>query len=111
MLPDMSDTVECFAVNASLDTYQIQSVDFVDTAVLISSLPIKATIQPATPEQLQALEVDVSLKYVMVHSTTQMDVGQYVVDGADTYKIVTPSDYQKYGFTEVVGEEVKGAIT
>lgn len=112
-LPDMSDVVESFAVNVTLETYVRGSVDgvIVNTLTPDPAPVIRATVQPATFEDLQAVEVDQSLKYVMVHSTTELIVGQYILDGADRYKIITGGDYQRYGFSEVVGEEVKGDIT
>lgn len=112
MIPNMSFVLSAFQTDVTINTYERQSVNFTETTVLISSIMIKAVIQPAQPEQLKAIGiVDFSLRYIQVHSQTDLTVGQYVVYQGKTYKIITPSDYQLYGFSEVVAEEVKGDIS
>lgn len=107
----MSDVLADFEIDVTLDTYTRQSVDFVKTLVLTSSVPIRAVIQPAQKETLQALGVDLTLRHIQVHSTTEIVVGQYVVFDGTSYKIITPGNYQLYGFSDVIGAEVKGDIT
>jgi hypothetical protein len=111
MIPDMSDVLSEFEITVNLDTYQLQSVNFVETMVKTSSVPISAVIQPASQERLQSLQIDFSLRYIQIHATTQLNVGQYIVYNGVNYKIITSGDYQLYGFSDVVGEETKGAIT
>ena len=112
MIPNMSFVLGVFETNVTLNTYAKTSVNFVETIVLVSSESIKAVVQPAQAEQLKAIGiVDFSLRYIQVHSVTELLVGQYVIYDGITYKIITPSDYQLYGYSEVVAEEVKGEIT
>lgn len=111
MIPDMSDVLSEFEIKVNLDTYELQSVNFIETMVKVSSVPIDAVIQPASQERLRSLEIDFSLKYIQVHAATQINVGQYIEFNGANYKIITPGDYQLYGFSDVVGEETKGAIT
>jgi len=107
----MADVLTDFEIDVTHDIYTITTVNFVETTTKTSSLTIKAVVQPASQERLKALSVDYSLKYKQVHSKTSLNVGEYIVYEGTSYKIITPGDYQLYGFSDVVAEEVKGAIT
>lgn len=112
MIPNMSFVLGAFQTDVMLNTYERQSVDFVETMVLTSSVAIKSVVQPAQAEQLKAIGiVDFSLRYIQVHSQTELNVAHYIVYQGVSYKIITPSDYQLYGYSEVVAEEVKGDIS
>lgn len=111
MIPDMSEALEEWEIDIVHKRYTITSVNFVDTTTEILNETIKAVLQPASPDELTALGVDLSLRHLKIHSTTELLFGDYIEYGGVSYKIINPSDYQLYGFSEVIGEEVKGAIT
>jgi hypothetical protein len=111
MIPIMTRTLKRYETDVSLDTYELQSVNFVQTQVMASSLPIKAVVQPAQREKLEALGVDLTLRYIEVHAEVDIVVGQYIKFKGRDYKVLTPGDYQLYGFSDVICAEVKGAIT
>lgn len=111
MIPIMTRTLKRFETDVNLDTYERQSVDFVMTFVKVSSLPIKAVVQPAQRDKLEPLGVDLTLRYIEVHAEVDITVGQYINFKGQDYKVITPGDYQLYGFSDVICAEVKGDIT
>lgn len=111
MIPIMSDVVQYFETDISLDTYERQSVDFVLQMVKVSSEQKRAVVQPANRDKVLAVQSDMTLRHITVHATYDIRVGQYVVFRGVDYKVITPGDYDLYGFSEVVAAEVKGAIT
>lgn len=106
----MDDVLIDFATAVSLDTYTKTTVDFVETLVKVSE-PILAVVQPAQRDTLQAMQVDLTIRHIQVHAAENITVGQYIEYMGDNYKIITPGDFQLYGFSDVIGAEVKGAIT
>lgn len=109
MLPDMSDVLTEWAQPVILKTAVRTTVDF-EESVVITPQNITAVVQPADKEKLNADTIDWSLRYYTFHSTTAIDVGQYIEYRGVNYKIVPAGHYNDYGFSEVVGEEVKGDI-
>ena len=109
MLPDMSDTLTEWEQPVILKTVVRTTVDFEDV-VVVTPEDIRAVVQVATPEQLSVLQIDISLKYRLCHSKVPISMGQYIEFQGINYKIITPSDWTDYGFSEVIGEQVKGEI-
>lgn len=82
------------------------TVDF-EPVQLVTSNDIAACVQVAEMESLNPDQIDWSRRYLMVHSKTPLDFGQYIeYKGAD-YKIVRANNYNDYGYSEVVAEETK----
>lgn len=111
MLPNMSDVLAEFEISVYRDIYERQTINYVETLTKTAHDLIRAVVQPASQERLQAIQVDSSLRYIQVHSVTELLIGQYIVFGGINYKIVQVGSYQLYGFSDVVAEEVKGQIT
>lgn len=111
MIPIMTHVLKTFETDVTLDTYERQSVDFILQMVKTESRPIKAVVQPANRDKLQALQVDLTLHHIEVHAVEDIRVAQYVNFKGKDYKVITPGDYQLYGFSDVICAEVKGAIT
>lgn len=110
-LPNLSRAATRWAVPVTVETYSKTTVDFVET-VTVTPQAALATVQAAREDDLQAVQVDITLRYVKIHSETRIDFGQYVVaDDGVRYRIITPTDHDRYGFTRVIGEEVKGEVT
>lgn len=107
MLPDMSDVLTEWLQAVKLKTVTETSVDFVVTQTVVVA-DILAVVQPADPERLQVDQVDYSLEYIQIHSTTPMSIGQYIEwDGRDFKLVPFRKGYGQYGYVEVVGEETK----
>jgi len=111
MIPIMTNTLKAFETDAFLDTYERLSVDFVMTMSRTERKAIKAVVQPANRDKLVALNVDLTLRHIEVHAPEDIKVGQYINFKGQDYKVITPGDYQLYGFSDVICAEVKGAIT
>lgn len=107
----MARVLQRFQIEVLLDTYELQSVNFVQTRVKVDSKPIKAVVQPANRDKLAVLNVDLTLRHIEVHAPEEITVGQYIVFQGQNYKVITPGDYQIYAFSDVICEETKGAIT
>lgn len=107
MLPDMSDVLTEWSQPVKLKTVTETTVDFVPTrAVVVAN--ILAVVQPADPEKLQVDQIDFSLEYIQIHSTSPMAIGQYVEwDGRDFKLVPFRKGYGQYGYVEAVGEETK----
>ena len=109
MIPDMSDVLLEWEQTVILKTVSTTTINFVKSTVIVPS-DILAVVQVASAETLRPLEVDSSLRYMTFHSRLALDVGQYVEHNGIDYKLITPSHWADYGYSECVGEEVKGAI-
>lgn len=110
MLPDMSDVLTEWEQSVILKTVTRTTVDFVDQ-IVITPKPLRAVVQVADKERLNPDEIDWSLRYILIHSKQPMQLGQYVEYQGTDYKLTQgDANYQDYGYTELVGEEVKGAI-
>ena len=115
MLPDVSGALERWKVEVTLIRVTSTSADFVRTPVPTPTI-IEAVVQPADKEQLKALTVDSSLRYLWVHYEGVLAVGEFILHQSAHYKIITVLDYivstenDEYGFFEVVCEEVKGQV-
>ena len=109
MLPDVSDVLSEWSQTVTLKTVTKTTVDF-QPVIDVTTEAIKAVVQVARPETLNVGDIDWSLRYLRVHSTSQIDVGQYIEYQGINYKVITPSNWQDYGYSEVIAEEVKGEL-
>jgi len=109
MLPDMSDALTEWEQPVRIKTATTTTIDFKQTTA-ISESDTRAVIQVADKEKLNPAIIDWSLRYILIHSKSRIVAGQYIEYQGENYKIVTTSNYTDYGYQEVVGEEVKGAI-
>jgi len=109
MLPDMSEVLKEWARPYTLKTVTRQTVDFEPTDV-VAGRTIDAVVQPAQMEKLNPDQIDWSKKYLQIHSTAPIAMGEFLEYNGEDYKIVDNGDYQRYGFTEAVGEQTKKTI-
>jgi len=110
MIPDMSDVLEEWAESVTRKVISITTVDFEPTESVVSA-PIDAVVQPADMEKLKVANIDYSLEYIQVHTTEQLDIGDILADVDDwpglEFNIVGGKNYSRYGYREMVGEEIK----
>lgn len=107
MLPDMSDVLTEWLQPVKLKTVTETTVDF-EPVTVVSVVDTQAVVQPADPERLQVDQIDFSLEYIQIHSTTPMRIGQYIEwDGRDFKLVPFRKGYGQYGYVEVVGEETQ----
>ena len=110
MLPDMSGTLLAWQQVVKLKTATTTTVDFVKQVVVTES-DIDAVVQVADKEKLNPDIVDWSLQYVLVHSDSAIEIGQFVEHKSKNFKIIDLGDYVDYGYYRAVVEEVKGTIS
>lgn len=108
-IPNVSSVLSGWTQTVGLKTVTTTTVDFVPSQS-VSSVNISAVVQPADQEVLQALEIDYSLRYIQVHTTTTLIVGKYITYNSTDYKIIRLLQYGDYGYYEAVCEEVKGGL-
>lgn len=106
MLPDVSIALAEWAVPVTVKTVTQKTIDF-EPANLVTARTINAVVQPAQKEKLNPDQIDWSLRYLLVHSTDALQVGEYVEYQGEDYKIIEPGDWQAYGYTEAVAEQTK----
>lgn len=106
MLPQMGKVLQRFLQPVTIRTVSQEIVDFrpVETEV---SLITKAVVQPAQKEKLNPAIIDWSLRYLQVHSTDQMKIGDFITHSGTGYKAVELGDYNDYEYFETIFEEVK----
>jgi len=108
MLPDMSDTLDEWALPYLIKTATETTVDFV-RAPVVTGRTIDAVVQVADKNKLNTDQIDWSLRYLQVHSSSEIANGEFLEFQGEDYKIIDNGDYQLYGFTEAVAEQTKKA--
>lgn len=106
MLPDVSGAIDAWAQTIELQTITQTVVNYRPVNTPVSTYPL-AVVQPAQKEKLNPGIVDYSLHYVTIHSNAEIKIGDFIVYNSTTYKIVDGGDFSDYGYSEVIGEQVK----
>ena len=109
MLPDMAETLEEWQLPYTVKTVTQLTVDFVD-ADTVAGRTVQAVVQPAEMEKINPEIIDWSKRYLQIHSTSELLVGEYLEYGGEDYKLVAGGDYQLYGFSEMIGEQTKRTL-
>jgi hypothetical protein len=108
-LPDMADVLLDWQTPRRVKTVTRQTVNFVAADVVVGR-DVPMLVQPASPEALQVLDIDHSLRYIQIHSTEPLSMGELVEYGAEDFKIITPTNYQDYDYTSAIAEQTKRAL-
>ena len=106
MLPDMAETLEEWQLPYTVKTVTKQTTDFEPTDI-VAGRTIDAVVQVAQKSKLNAEAIDWSLRYLQIHTGSELANGEYLEFQGEDYKIIDNGDYQLYGFTEAVGEQTK----
>lgn len=106
MIPDVSEVLDEWTVPVVVKAVTQHTINF-EPADLITLRTIDAVVQPAQKEQLNADQIDWSLKYLLVHSTEPLAAGEFIEYQGEDYKIIEPGDWQAYGYTEAIAEQTK----
>ena len=109
MLPDMSDTLDEWSLEYTIKTATETTVDFVLTPVITGRV-VDAVVQVAQKNKLNNDQIDWSLRYLLVHTMSELANGEFIEYQGEDYKIIDNGDYQLYGFTEAVAEQTKKAL-
>ena len=106
ILPNLANTVLRFAQTITKRAFTQTVVNHEPTESYIDG-DFLATVTTPTPEDLQQVEIDTSLKYKLIHSADEIKINDLVVHKGTTYRIITLSDREDYGYYRTVGEEVQ----
>lgn len=109
MLPDMSDTLSEWSRTYLLKTVTRATVDFVEVDTVVVGT-VSAVVQVADKNRLNVDRIDWSLRYLLVHTSDPLTVGQYIEYQGGDYKIIDGGDFQDYGFSELVAEQTKRTL-
>lgn len=106
MLPDMSDTLDEWAVPVKVKTVTRITSNFapVDT---VTQRTINAVVQVAQKNSLKSDQIDWSLRYLTVHTISMLENGEFVEYNGEDYKVIDNGDWSAYGFTEALVEQTK----
>ena len=106
MLPDMSDVLTAWERPVLIKTVTTTTVDF-EPVETVAGRTQDCVVQVAEKERLNPDTIDWTLEYLMVHSKSGIEQGEYIeFDGRD-YKVIERGPWRGYGYTEVVAEETK----
>ena len=106
MLPDMSSVLVAFERPVTIKTVTITTVDFVEVEV-VAGRTQSCVVQVADKEKLNSETIDWSLEYLMAHSSSTLEQGEYIEFNGSDYKIIQRGPWNGYGYTEVMAEETK----
>ena len=105
-LPDMSCAVEAWSSKYQIRKTTKVTIDFEDQNIT-DEREIKALIQPAQKRKLNPDLVDWSLRYQTIHSLSPIVIGEELTYKSIDYKVVDDGDYDSFGYTEGVLEEIR----
>lgn len=106
MLPDMSEVLAEWAVPITVKTITRQTIDFEENDD-VSLRTINAVVQVAQKDKLSADQIDWSLRYLTLHTVSQLQNGEFIEYGGEDYKIIDNGNWQAYGYTEALAEQSK----
>ncbi len=97
--PNMAANALMFAIKLKIYN-NIQDVVDHEPVQISTVRNITATVQPADPERLKVEDVDLSLKYLMVHTlpSTLLKIDDWCEYQGVKYKCIQASDYNVYGY-------------
>ena len=105
----MSGTLAGWTLPYTVKTVTRTTADFVETESVVTR-QVQAVVQVADKNRLSADQIDWSLRYLMVHTSSELANGEYIEFQGEDYKIVDNGDYQLYGFTEATAEQTKRPV-
>lgn len=106
---DVSDALDDWTRPTTIKTVTVTTVDF-EKVEQVAGRTQECMIQPANPAKLSVTNIDLSLRYILVHSPEAIAVKELVeYDGAD-FEVIQPAKWKGYGYAAVVAAEVKGPV-
>jgi len=109
MLPNVANALASWTKPIIVKTVTKSTVNFIESDT-VTPRTVEAVVQPAQKEHLSALNIDFSLRYIIVHASAPLFVGEFVEVNGEDYKIIDDGDYQSFGFTEAIAEQTKKAL-
>ena len=112
MLPNMADVLTDFEQTVVLRTVGTTTYDptTLEPTVTTVDANIQAVVQVPTPDSLNAITVDTSLRYILIHTVSVVVNGNYLVYDNVVFKVISDGNWQDAGFYRAIGEQVKGDI-
>lgn len=103
---DMSDALDGLTQRVTKKVITVTTVDFVETETVVETT-IDAVVQPADMDTLKIDQIDYNKRYLEVHSTTPLAVGEVIVWNGTDHEVIRLGDYQDYNFFDGIAEQVK----
>ena len=95
MLPNLSSVVKAFQQTVILRQVITKNINHVPVQSFIDT-EIKAVVQVQNPEDLKVEIIDYKLKYILLHSETEMPIDYRIVYKSTSFKIIgTTTDFIK----------------
>jgi len=103
MLPDVSDVLMDWERSVTIKNVVRTTTNFVESDAVTERSQL-VVVQVADKSRLNSVTVNWALKYIQVHSRTDILMGEYIeFDDAD-YKVIARGDWNGYGYIEVIAE-------
>lgn len=106
MIPNLAHVLKFAEQSITKRVITVTSVDFEEVESVVDTT-IQAVVQVADQETIQANNLDSSKRYLQVHTSDDLEIGDYVIYQQVEYKVVRESNYSDYGYRELIAEEQK----
>lgn len=103
---DVSDALGDWTRPRLIKTVTVTTVDF-KKVEQVAGRTQECMVQVAQPEQLIKRGLDVSVRHIRVHSEHDIDMKGLIEFNGKDYRVVTPSQWDGYGYVDVMAAETK----
>lgn len=103
---DVSDALTDWLRPVTVKTVTKTTVDFELTEV-VTPRAQQCMVQVARPEELVKRDLDVTLRHILVHSESDINMGELVEFKGLDYRVIQASEWDGYGYVEVAAVETK----
>jgi len=105
-LPQVGHVLNDWLISTSIKTVTRTTTNFIETNAVVSRTQY-CVVQPAQKETLNPRTIDWSLEYLRVHSKIDIEIGEFVELDSKDYKVIEKTNWNRYGYSEVIAEETK----
>lgn len=106
---DVSDTLDEWSRPVLIKTVTVTTVDFVKTEQ-VAGRTQNCVVQVQQPDELVKRGLDVTVRHIRVHSHQQIDQGELVEFNGRDYRVLHPSQWDGYGYTDVDAADTKQPV-
>lgn len=103
---DMSEVLEEWSRPTTIKTVVKDSEDFKPQNT-VTARTQDCVVQNAKKDKLNPATVNWSLNYIMVHSASDLSIGEFILHRGEDYKIVEDATQDGYGYCEVIAAQTK----
>lgn len=103
---DVSDALDEWLQPVTIKTVTTETVNFVKSET-VTGRTQQCVIQQLKQNDLIKRQLDVKLRHIRAHSCHAIDAGELIEFKGKDYRVLHPSEWTGYGYTEVDAVETK----